>query len=335
MIQINTALAQLASTPDIVSIRKTLQAALELEHATLPPYLFALYSIVPGSNVEASAILRSVVMQEMLHVALCCNLLNAVGGAPVLHDASFIPAFPGALPGGVADGLQVGLAPLSVAVVRDVFMKIEEPENPLQLLGVSPGPITIGQFYQRIRERLTELDATGKLFVGDPALQVTAGLQGLAAVTDLASAQRAIDLIVLQGEGNPSSPLDGGGVPAHYYRFEQIVRGRALVPAAGDPPFAYNGAPVLLDLAGIRPTLSNPTQEALRNTPAAALDDAFNDDYTELLRLLHDAFNGKPASLGIAIGVMYQVRTKALELMATEIAPGVTAGPTFSYRPGH
>lgn len=38
----------------IESLREHLQWALELEHATIPPYLCALYSIKKGHNVESA-----------------------------------------------------------------------------------------------------------------------------------------------------------------------------------------------------------------------------------------------------------------------------------------
>ena len=65
------------------SLRSHLQTALEVELSTVPPYLCALYSIKPGANPESSRLIRSVVMEEMLHMTLVANLLNAVGGKPV------------------------------------------------------------------------------------------------------------------------------------------------------------------------------------------------------------------------------------------------------------
>jgi len=64
------------------SLREHLQWAIELEHATLPPYLTALYSLDPERNPAAVEVLSSVFVEEMLHLALAANLLNAVGGAP-------------------------------------------------------------------------------------------------------------------------------------------------------------------------------------------------------------------------------------------------------------
>jgi len=72
--------------------------AIELEHATIPAYLASYYSIVPKANLEASAIVRSVVIQEMLHMCIAANLLNALGGLPSIDPPQFIPSYPGPLP---------------------------------------------------------------------------------------------------------------------------------------------------------------------------------------------------------------------------------------------
>ena len=72
---------------------------MQLEHATIPPYLTALYSIIPGTNSDAFHVLRVVAVEEMLHLTLVANVLNAVGGVPDLTAAGFRPALPG-LPAG-------------------------------------------------------------------------------------------------------------------------------------------------------------------------------------------------------------------------------------------
>ena len=69
---------------DVERLKSHLQVALELEMATLPPYLCALYSIPDGSNVEVAGLIRSVMMEEMLHIMLVANVLNGVRGSPVL-----------------------------------------------------------------------------------------------------------------------------------------------------------------------------------------------------------------------------------------------------------
>ena len=67
------------------------KAALRLEHATIPPYLTALYSLRAGSNSPAWHILRVVAVEEMLHLTLVANVMNAVGCKPNLTDPEFVP----------------------------------------------------------------------------------------------------------------------------------------------------------------------------------------------------------------------------------------------------
>ena len=107
-----------------------LQEAIELEHSTIPPYLYALYSLIPGKNDAVAEIIQSIVVEEMLHLTLAANILNALGGSPVLDTPDFIPDYPGPLPGSVEGGLVVPLAPCSLYLVSGVFMKIEQPERP-------------------------------------------------------------------------------------------------------------------------------------------------------------------------------------------------------------
>src|ERR1700759_1622945 len=88
-------------------LKSALQNAIELEHATIPPYLYALYSIRQDTNAEIAALIKSVVVQEMLHMAIDCNVLNAIGGHPRIDDPRFVPKYPGHLPGGVENSLIV------------------------------------------------------------------------------------------------------------------------------------------------------------------------------------------------------------------------------------
>src|SRR4028119_1609409 len=66
----------------IEDARESLQKAIGVEFGTLPPYLYALFSIPPGRNVEAATRIHSIVLEEMIHMCLACNMLNAIGGAP-------------------------------------------------------------------------------------------------------------------------------------------------------------------------------------------------------------------------------------------------------------
>lgn len=128
MITLRRELVQNLDDPQ--ALREALQTAVELEHATIPTYLYALYSIEPGTNAEIASLLLSIVIEEMMHMALACNILNAIGGSPEIDKPGFIPTYPGHLPGAVEESLIVPLAPLSQDLVLKVFMVIEEPELP-------------------------------------------------------------------------------------------------------------------------------------------------------------------------------------------------------------
>src|SRR3954468_21915852 len=154
-------------------LREHLQWAIELEHSTLPPYLCALYSIKPGTNLPAVNAITSVFIEEMLHMTLAANLLNAVGGAPALDKPEFIARYPTYLPHS-NNAFLVPLMPFSPAAI-DTFMKIERPEE-REAQAEAEGYETIGQFYQAIEEGLKLLCETlgeKQVFSGDPSRQIT------------------------------------------------------------------------------------------------------------------------------------------------------------------
>ena len=82
----------------VEQLREDLQIALQLEHSTIPPYLTAWASIKKSYNQEVKNILRDILIQEMMHMALVANILNAVGGKPSFHSEDFIPHYPSRLP---------------------------------------------------------------------------------------------------------------------------------------------------------------------------------------------------------------------------------------------
>lgn len=331
-------------------LHRHLQAAMELEHATIPPYLTALYSIKPGANAAASGIIGSVVVEEMLHLTIAGNVLNAIGGSPQLDRPGFIPVFPGPLPMGVHAGLDVGLHRLTRDLVAEAFMVIEEPEAPISLpvdeaatrrfaaLGEPAedrDADTIGEFYRAIMDKIRQLGQGA--FTGDPARQVVGSTwfppDQLFPVTTVDEAVRALQVIVDQGEGTRTSPQDGDQEPAHYYRFAQIVYGRALIQTPSG--WSYSGDPVGVDPAGVWNLLDDPKiADYQPGSRAAVLAEQFNVSYTNLLRSLQVTFNGDPANLKVAIGLMNELRLLALRVVSTPL-PGTAqfAAPTFEYTP--
>src|SRR5258707_59398 len=121
-------------------LRLLLQKALELEFFTVGPYLTALYSMHEAGNFPAAPIIPGVVMEEMLHMALVANVMNAIGGAPcvspdVVNEGSATPGwrleirtYPSPVPHVDLD-VNIPLERFSEAAIRR-FSKIEEPEPP-------------------------------------------------------------------------------------------------------------------------------------------------------------------------------------------------------------
>jgi hypothetical protein len=194
-------------------LRRHLQWAIELEHATIPPYLCALYSLDPGRNPEAVQVVGSVLAEEMLHLALAANLLNAVGGSPRLDTPALLPAYPHPLPHGDRS-VHVHLAPFG-AEALELFLRIEQPAS-ADAPPESDEYETIGQFYAAIeagfRGLCDELGETA-VFTGDPARQIDAfHLRGgggeVIAVHDLKSALAALAEVVDRARARPA-PTSG------------------------------------------------------------------------------------------------------------------------------
>jgi hypothetical protein len=316
-----------------------LQGAIQLEHSTIPVYLSALFSLKPGAMPEVREILRSVVAEEMLHMAIAANVLNAIGGSPAINTPAFVPTYPGPLPMNINSTLVVHLGPLTIPRIKDEFLEIEEPEHPLEFpvaLGAAPRFATIGQFYAALSQRIQELGQA--VFTGDPARQVVDhrwfGADELFAITGVDSAVRALRVIVEQGEGTSTSPLDEEGEVAHYYRFQEIVNGRRLVADPSVPQgFSYSGDRVPFDPSGVWDTVLDPTLAGYEpGSRAAILCAQFNYAYTTLLNALHATFNGTPAALDRAMGLMFELKVLASQLTSTvDARTGKAAAPSFEY----
>jgi hypothetical protein len=320
-----------------------LQQAIELEHATIPPYLCALYSIKPGTNVEVANLIRSVVIEEMLHMAQIANVLISLGGKPQIGNPGFVPIYPGSLPGGLLAGLSVRLRRCSIAQIRDVFMAIEQPAETIEPVKAEDKPgnpvdiqkYTIGWFYDEIERSLKDLSYAGKITsFGNPELQVAdwTGTGKLYVITSLEQACAAINEIKRQGEGaTPLNPDDGYDELAHYYKFSEIVAGRRIVVSDGG--YSYTGDHIPFDESGIWPMMDDPDSSLLPpGSRAYLLSEQFAHTYQALLNGLNRTFNGEPGYLGETIGIMYSLSVIARQLMQTPsgLNDGTTAGPSFA-----
>jgi rubrerythrin len=321
-----------------------LQHAVELEHSTIPLYLYALYSLDASANSEIAAIIQSVVVEEMLHMTLASNLLNALGGSPSIDRRGFIPKYPGPLPGGVQSDLTVHLAPFSMQQL-DAFLQIEEPEDPIRfqspaVMNTLPEEITIGQFYLAI---LAGIESLGNgAFVKPPRNQLGPDLMPESVVVhDVKTAKAAITTIIDQGEGTRRSPLEMVGTGyAHYYRYMQIRKGHLLVrnrkrTLPPDQQYSYTGAPVPFNRKGV---YAAPTDPSSANYPPgsaqAFANDNFNYTYTSLLSTLHTMFNGRNTKdqFHRVIGLMMSLEEQAIGMMSGTASPALFIGPSFEYR---
>ena len=322
----------------IQEVRARVQTAIDLEFSTLPPYLYAQFSIPPGANLPASERLHEIILEEMIHMCLVCNIMNALGGTPAINP----PHYPGPLPGDIGDGVVIHLLALSPAAMRQ-GMAIEEPSEPihpraLRELATAPG-VTIGEYYSRLDLALMALPASAwsanrkqiddaQFFVGQ-----------IFAINSYDDASRAISQIVSEGEGTPvtadgsGSPLDFENEVAHYYRFWEIEQNRLLVRDAGPVGYAWKG-PLGVDWSAVYPAISDPqTHDFSQDSQAAQKAQAdCNAAFTAMVDALTDTFNGVDGGLGVAVRAMFNLRMAAAAALGTPLADGKSvAGPAFLY----
>lgn len=306
-------------------LKDHIELAIQVELSTIPPYLFAMYSIEDQES-ESSLLIRSIVVEEMLHAVLASNLLLAVGGSPSFGGTHYIPAYPSELPHH-RPPLVLDLAPCSPELIENLFMRIEQPETH----GAPAQPDefeTLGQFYHALEQGLEKMAGSFDLFA-DPQIErqmsnphfyapVTFDADdsgGLVGITDLESAIAAIEIIVHQGEGMSD---DRWADPdhqelTHYYKLLQIHDGTS-------------------PLGAVRPLRANPRSgdypEDLR-----AVSDLFNAVYRSLYLTMDRLFDGK-SDQSRGVGVLYLLMADVLSrigrfLVAQPLGAGEFAGPTF------
>ena len=225
-----------------------LTEAAEFEHTVMCTYLYAQWSLKREesegiTSEEKEAIdrwrtsIRSVALEEMLHLTLVNNLLASIGAAPHLSRPDF-PVAQGPFPAEV----DFHLAPFNEQSIEH-FVFIEKPEGIdiedgagftheshyqrvvcTDLLTPTPRDYTSqGHLYHGIAQAIRSLaDKFGEegLFVGHGEAQLSSAefpLPGLFEVTGVETAMKALEEIVLQGEGAPAHRAD-----SHYARFAAI-----------------------------------------------------------------------------------------------------------------
>jgi len=318
-----------------------LQTAIGVEFGTLPPYLYALYSIPQGRNDAAARRIKSVAMQEMIHMCLACNILNALGGTPIIRA----PIYPGPLPGDIGpDGkpLTIRLLRLSPDAMAQA-MKIEQPEKvpdfPVEkLVGAAPGPtaVTIGQFYAALDAFLATLPASAWTRNRHQIVDDQFFPGQLFAINTYADAHRAITDIVSEGEGAPDDPLDFQHEIAHYYRFGEIWHNKVLTKSPNPLGYSWGPARLGVDWEGVYPAIADPGSHDFSHDPQQAKDaqDACNRAFTAMVDALQQAVTGAPGALGEAVRAMFDLRMAARWALTEPLADRAkVAGPAFLYRP--
>ncbi|MFF7725302.1 ferritin-like protein [Streptomyces sp. NPDC008001] len=317
---------------DRADLHVFLQAALTLEHLTIPPYLTAMHTLRAGTNRPAFYAVRAVVLEEMLHMTLVANLLNAVGGRPLVAHSRFVTGYPALLPYS-RDKTPVALRHFGVEAL-ETFLAIERPEYVAEPPGHpsvagDSGWTSIGQYYNTIRTGLVRL--TGELgeavlFNGDRRRQ--AGPEDfynsggeVFPVTGLDSALKALRVITEQGEGANRSVFDADDLlfgearePAHYFRFDELRRQRGYGPH--DTPASGPTGPAIDvgwdDVYAIDPGAR--VADYPPGSPVRRAAERFNEAYARLLCVLETAFTQAPSALRSTVPVMLQLRDLSVAL---------------------
>ena len=340
----------------VEELREHLQYAVGLELTTIPAYLCAMYTIEDGTNTAAYDTIQSVVLEEMLHMVLAANVLNAVGGVPatgpVGDGPSPIPVYPTEVPF-ISEIPLIHLQRFSPEAI-DEFIDIERPDD---LAAAAHGDqyASIGSFYAAIETGLRSY-ATPEVF--EAARESRAGCQlrpsdyyggagTVIEVTDLDSAVAALTEIVREGEGVSDEALSqtahehllsgaqtpgrlppGIGVDdldtlpfgwkmySHFARFSEIRAGRTFRPEQTIDQEPA-GSLLVIDWDSARPMITDPRSSDYDGTDVHGALVAANETYTELVDAIYRAVNGDSAQLQEAVATMYRLKYQAIALTRT------------------
>jgi hypothetical protein len=337
--------------------------AAELEHGIMCQYLFAAFSLKQGEDEGLTAdeletvtgwrrAIFHVATEEMLHLALVHNLLSAIGAAPHFGRPN-LPAPAHHYPAGV----NLTLVPFGEPALRH-FMFLERPEG-MALEGARgiDAPIhdavplmaesdivprlqdfaTVGHLYRSIEHGLAHLAekfGEANLFVGPPRAQAMTddfSWPELVAVTDLASAQRALDTILEQGEG-----ARGHWEAAHFGQFVQILDEYRQLKAA--TPDFDPVRPVMF--ATVRACERDDSVPRIADPVTSRCTDLFNVGYEILLQTLERYFAHTEetdeqlstladAAVNLMFGVLGPLGNLVTTLPVGPEYPGMCAGPSF------
>jgi hypothetical protein len=285
-----------------------LQAAVDVELWTIPLYLTALYSIKDlnsnnqGDYPVVAKLIESVVIEEMLHLQLACNICNALGyspkiNMPVYSEAEGIPFIKASAPEKY-QGYHVQLGGLDINQLK-LFCTIELPEpktNPDWSQQTEYN--SIGELYQALEIAITNL--WSELYVSESNSKQIAFFEDYSSkyntnpsegfsqkVRDLDTALAAMQAIVGQGEGNtsneipdpdqpPASKTDPGDfdpAESHFLKFNEVL-----------DQLTNN-----TDIPDVYPVIADPDPEQLIQQTAAMT--ALQDQFKIVINDIQTGFN--------------------------------------------
>jgi hypothetical protein len=330
--------------------------ACEIEHGLMCEYLYAQFSLKrgPGEGLTSGQLARlqtwetaliNVIKQEMLHLALSTNILTALGAAPHFERPNF-PILSRWYPSGV----QIALVPFGERALRH-FIYLERPEGMVlddaagfeaarrarpvtagdrPLVAVPEEWRTVGHLYRGIEAGLTHLCrryGEEAVFIGPPQAQAVTDIfewPELVAVTDLASARQAIEVIVEQGEG-----ARGDWTRSHFGTFVGILEDLLAMQAA-DP--AFNPArPVEPAFARLPPDVESGT--LIEDPITARVADLFTGLYELALQVLSRYYihHGETAA---ELDTLARTAKHLMNWVMRELGPVLTTLPVGPSRPG-
>jgi len=346
-----------------------LHQAAQVEMSTIPLYLYAAYSIdTKGHNqwnpgISAARTIIAVAIEEMLHLCLVRNLMVAIGAGDRIkfYDKNFMPTYPSNMLHRTPL-LPLVLSECSEVLVESVFMELENPAKK----GAKPQRNqyeTLGQFYMAIQEGLDNVDRAERPkgskrselwryaeanapWQYDNAYWNRDGGGVPVEITDLRTAQAALDMVVEQGEGvdpdksivpiDPISPREGIEELSHYARFSRIAAGTEVIGKVRKVPFC----PTVTD--GVDP--ENPFKTPITLPPALCLAILFNAAYCYTLAMLDKLYelpshfeperkspryHLERTFIAAMQGLLYPIADLLTRTPGT--SEGGLAGPTFEY----
>jgi len=315
-------------------LRRSLQQAVSLEFGTIPIYLCALWSIKDNLHAAAQSI-RNVVQEEMLHLALACNMLASIGGKPKLYDVENGLRFPTKLPGGVHPELVLKLSGLTDDSLDD-FLEIELPHEEITIAPYeskykdahgAEHSHTIGELYDAVNKEFNSLRPKMK-----PDNQISGPLSWFIVDTP-EKVDSAINWIKTQGEGAIDNSPNSTGLEklSHFYRFWEVRKRQKIELDEATGKYAFKSP---YEFPDVYPMAVVPKGGYRRRDVSAKvwrLLTHFNITYSNVIRTLESAWGeGGQAALWKAIELMFDLEKSAIPLMQIPRPDGKgNYGPEF------